>query len=270
MGWLLLVACFPVSLIAASQPGTVESPVGLPGHIEEVIIEGSELEAVPIESAEQPIVLRIVETFKHGTAHRYHLVFQGMEPGEYNLVDYLRRKDGSTTDNIPPITVRVVASLEPGQVQPHSLRSQRSPRPSNYRLWVAGVIAVWFLGLWLILAWRRPSGDGDEGGKGAKGPSFADQLRPLVTKAREGSISQGEAAQLERMLIHYWQRRLQLDDLPSAKILPTLREHEEAGPLLLQVEQWLHQPGPAANVDINQLLQPYEHVVDAPETGEPV
>jgi hypothetical protein len=46
-----------------------------------------------------------------------------------------------------------------------------------------------------------------------------------------------------------------------------LRQHAEAGPLLQSLEDWLHRPEPAADVDIAALLVPYRdmpaHELDA-------
>ena len=44
--------------------------------------------------------------------------------------------------------------------------------------------------------------------------------------------------------------------------------HPEAGPLLQQLESWLHRPGPADRVDVAGLLKPYQDVpAEAVETG---
>jgi hypothetical protein len=44
-----------------------------------------------------------------------------------------------------------------------------------------------------------------------------------------------------------------------------LREHAEAGPLVRQLEAWLHRPEPASDSEIQKLLAPYQHVRDAPD-----
>ena len=60
------------------------------------VLPGSELEVKPI-GERTPIVLRIVRVFPHGTAFRYDLEYYGLEPGSFDLKDYLQRKDRSST-----------------------------------------------------------------------------------------------------------------------------------------------------------------------------
>ena len=40
--------------------------------------------------------------------------------------------------------------------------------------------------------------------------------------------------------------------------MAVLREHDEAGGLLKQLEIWLHRPGNAGEVDLAALLKPYQ------------
>ena len=69
-----------------------------------------------------------------------------------------------------------------------------------------------------------------------------------------------DRAALERTLISYWGRKLQLNQLPPAELMATLRGHEQAGPLMFALEQWLHRPDPTEEVDLEELLQPYANV----------
>ena len=45
-------------------------------------------------SARRPVVVRIADVYPHGSAFRYDLVYYGLEPGDYDLTEFLRRKDG--------------------------------------------------------------------------------------------------------------------------------------------------------------------------------
>jgi hypothetical protein len=51
-----------------------------------------------------------------------------------------------------------------------------------------------------------------------------------------------------------------------------MKNHEEAGPLLRRLEDWLHRPGGAAEpVDVAALLKPYQTIVaDPPEEGDAI
>ena len=97
--------------------------------------------------------------------------------------------------------------------------------------------------------------------------TLADRLRPLVDAAVAGNLTQGQHAELERLLIGYWRKRLELEKAAPAEFIGVLRNHDEAGPLLRRLEDWLHRPGGAAEpVDVAALLKPYQTIVaDPPE-----
>ena len=87
--------------------------------------------------------------------------------------------------------------------------------------------------------------------------SLAERLRPLVEGAVAGRLSRIELANLERALLAYWRKRLALESAEPAAAMDAMRKHPEAGPLLAQLEAWLHRPGPPAAVDVPALLAPY-------------
>jgi hypothetical protein len=255
---LLLVSLAPCPLASPVRAAT-ETTVGVTGRIEQLVLPGPELEAVPYEDRKTPVVLRMVRAYPHGTAFRYDLEYHGLEPGSFDLKNYLRRKDGSSTADLPPIPVRVAALLPPGQVQPNALEVRKSPRLGGYRtLLILGGVG-WALGLLAIVYFgflRRKQGPA--AGEAAVPLSLADRLRPLVEGAIAGQLSQPQLASLERTLLAYWRKRLHLEQTDPARAIETLRGHAEAGPLLEQLEAWLHRPGAAPAVDPVRLLQPYQ------------
>src|SRR5688500_841871 len=96
--------------------------------------------------------------------------------------------------------------------------------------------------------------------------TVADRLRPLIDQAARGTLTIEEKGKLERMLLWYWQQRLDLTSDSPAEAIAALRRHEQAGELLRALEQWLHRrPESAVTVDVNALLAPYR---DAPDPGE--
>ena len=109
----------------------------MPGKIDQLVLPGTELEVKPLEDRRAPLVLRIAEAYPHGSAFRYDLVYYGLEPGDYDLRNYLRRKDGSALGELPPIPVKVDPVLPPGQVEPNPLALERSPSLGGYRLLLA-------------------------------------------------------------------------------------------------------------------------------------
>ncbi len=264
MLWLALV----VSLAADAAQPVRKTTVGKPGRIEQVILPGSELEAVPIESREVPVVLRVVATYPHGTAFRYDLEYYALEPGQYDLRNYLKRKDGSPSDDLPPLPVEVASLLPPGQILPNDLAARCAPRLGGYRLllavaavaWIAGLVAILFVGRRARLAKRQLA---------PRPVTLAERLKPLVTRAVAGQLDSAGQAEMERLLLTYWRRRLHLEETDPVAAVARLREHEEAGLLLRQVEAWLHKPDGAGEVDIQALLAPYRDLPVEPIAAGP-
>ncbi len=233
--------------------------VGMPARIDQLVLPGPELEARPLDDRKTPVVVRITGVFPHGTAHRYDLVWYGLEPGMFDLKDFLRRKDGSTTKDLPALRVEVQAVLPPGQIVPNPLESSPAPAFGGYKalliaagvLWVAGLAAILFVGR------RKRRHDA----AAARRPvTLADRLRPLVERAMAGSIGSAQRAELERILLAYWRGRLHLEDMKPEKAFAVLREHAEAGPLVQRLEEWLHSPAPPQAVNVADLLRPYQHM----------
>lgn len=239
---------------AAAEPPA--ATVGMPGQLVGLVLPGSELEAKPLDR-KLPIVLRVVAVHPHGTLLRYDLEYSGFAPGRYDLRDYLRRKDGTPLGEVPAIPVTIEPVLPPGQIQPNRLVIEEGPRVGGYRTLVIVASAVWgivlvaLVGSFFYPRRRRASAPP------AVPVSLADRLRPLVEGAVAGRLSQAELANLERSLLAYWRRRLQLEATAPGEAVDRLRRDAQAGPLLAQLEVWLHRPGPAAPVDVPTLLAPY-------------
>lgn len=230
----------------------------MPAQIDQLVLPGSELQVKPLEDRHAPFVLRIKEAFPHGSAFRYDLVYYALEPGEYDLRNYLRRKDGTALGDLPPITVNVNPVLPPGQVEPSALELAQSPSLGGYRLLLAIGGSLWCAGLAAILLLGRRRRIEAEG-EATRPVTLADRLKPLVDAALTGTLSEGQHAELERLLIGYWRKRLALEQASPAEAMTTMRNHPEAGPLLRNLEEWLHRPGDKAQaVDLGSLLRPYQ------------
>ncbi len=213
MPLLLLFLAVVASAVAAddAQPRPrSRSTVGMPARLEQVVLPGPELEARPIEDRRAPMVVRIAETYPHGTDFRYDIIYYGLEPGRYDLRDSLRRKDGVPLKDVPPLTVQVDPALPPGQIEPHRPQLESSPRLGGYRwIAIAGGLA-WFAGfLAILLGGRRKRSLA--GAAAARPVTLADRLRPLVEAAMAGTLPRGQEAELERLLIGYWRKRLGLE-----------------------------------------------------------
>ncbi|MEW6073454.1 MAG: hypothetical protein AB1726_12800 [Planctomycetota bacterium] len=231
------------------------SPVGMSVWRRDLVLPGAELAAAPVE-LDTAVIVRIAAVHAHGTAHRYDLVYYGLEPGDYDLRDYLRRLDGSSAADLPSLPITVLSSLPPGQIRPHDAPPRPLPRLGGYRAFLAGSGVLWRGGLLpppLRGRRRRRAAAAAAGGP----PTLAERLRPLVEAARAGTLSGEERAELELALIALWRRRLGLAETGSAAAVAALRDHAEAGPLLRALEDWLHRPGSRARSSVAELLAPY-------------
>ena len=258
VGWLGAFLLLLGSTASADPLAT--ATVGMSQTLSEVVIPGPELEAKPIAGRAAPVVLRIVRIDPHGNARRYTIDWYGLDPGDYDLRDFLRRKDGQPlTAEVPRLPVRVEATLPPGQIEPSQIPPTPAPAIGGYWSLVRAAMIVWVLGFALLIALMVPRGKPKL--KPAKPPqSLADKLRPLVAGAVAGTLAPGELAALERSLLALWRKRLKLEAADPGVALATMHADPNAGPLLNQLEVWLHHPDAAESVDVAKLLEPYRRL----------
>lgn len=268
MACVLLSARGDESTDAPVTKAEATTSVGMVGGPIERILPGSELEVAPVQDS--PIVVRILNSYKHGDSYRYELSYYGLEPGSYDLTDFLRRKDGLPSDDLPPIPVVVESVLlADNDINPSELTPGKLPRVGGYRialivggvLWLAVLLALLFAGK------RRRL---DPIAESQRKKSLAEQLRPLVESAVAGKSTPAQLAALEQMLLVYWRKRLGVEHLSPAAAIAALKDNPSAAELLVQLESWLHRPGPPAPVDVAQLLLPYQQLLtaaDSPRSG---
>lgn len=264
MSRLSLIIVFAIMGSCASHVEAETPPptVGMSERIEQVVLPGPELEVRPLEDRHAPFVLRIVAVYPHGTDHRYDFEYYALEPGEYNLSEYLQRTDGTTPDDLPEIIVEYGSILPEGQVFPTSLHPTKIRRFGGYRLWAAIAMFVWVAGLFaLIFGGRKRMLEIREAKQETLSPT--DRLRPLIRSARNGTLPPEERASLERAVMAFWRDELDLGDLPPAELSQQLKNHQDAGPMLRGLERWLHAPGSDPSVDLDELLRPIEDRLDA-------
>jgi hypothetical protein len=248
-----LLAVLLAQAAAPPAPGRSAS-VGSPARLAEIVLPGPELVVRPASFA-TPISLRIVAVHPHGSDRRYELEWYGLEPGTFDLADFLARQDGSSTADLPELLVEVRSVLPPGQVQPAALAPIELPAVGGYKKTLVAGAVVWLLGLGAFLALSRRR---SVAAHAAQRPAtLAERLCPLVERAIAGTLPGEDLARLELFLIAHWRERLHLQAEDPARALATLRAHPEAGPLFLGLESWLHRPERAGAPDVAALLAPY-------------
>jgi hypothetical protein len=237
----------------------VDAKVGLAKEVLSVIVPGSPLQVKPMTDDLLPLIVRLQDTYPHGDAWRYDFEVIGLEHGEFPLMDYLQREDGSAIDDaLPRVVIKVESVLAPGQVLPHELSPLGVRRLGGYRVLMWAAMILWASVLvWMIFFMGRKKQLTVEEQTAL---TFADYLRPRVAAAQAGSLSSDEYAELERMLTSYWRKRLHMEDREMAESLRALKQHSEAGPLLTALENAMHAPISDKNIAWSELLRPYEQI----------
>lgn len=239
------------------ETAELKTTVGFPLRILQTKIPGSHLIAKPYTDQRIPAMVRVIESFPHGTDFRYDLEFRGFEPGRYNVLDYLQREDDTELASAP-LWVMVEPILDADKVRPIPLPQKSSQFRSYYIpiLFVSGII--WLAGLLAILFYGR--GTLKKASVVTKKMTPAEKMRPLIDAAINGSLTTAQQAELERILSEFWSAKLNLGHLSADQLRSTLREHPEANRMLEQIDLWLHRPSSetTASVDVNALLKPYQ------------
>jgi len=266
---LVLVSVAAESSIRAEVPQPAPPSVGVAAKINQLVLPGTELEPKPLDDRLSKVVVRVVDVYPHGTSFRYDLTYSGLEPGTYDLKDYLKRKDGTGTADLPAIPVTVRAILPPGQIEPSPLKATPSLFRGNYRLLMFLGAVAWFVGLVaIIFVGRKQAKIASEAS--SRPLTLADRLRPLVDRAMAGTLEPTERAELERTLIDYWRQRLGLGALSPGRAIALIRADDQAGALLRRLESWLHRPpGEGERVDVAALLEPYRALPAEPLAAVP-
>ena len=230
--------------------------VGMTHRIDELVLPGSEFQVKPI-SQSTPVVVRILDHSPHGSDRRYNIEYYGLDAGSYDLVDFLERVDGTPLNDVPNISIQISAQLPPGQVEPAELEQKELSGLGGYK--TLGIVAgiVWVIGLLAILFVRRGKQHSNEH-QVTQPVNLADRLRPLVDRAIRVEVSHAELAELELTLIAFWRKRLHLDAQEASAVIGQLRRHDESGPFLVQLENWLHNPNSEQDIDVAALLKPYQ------------
>ncbi len=278
---LLLVAPTPALSTSSNPPQAddavapiASTTVGMRVRVDELRIKGSQLRAKPVvDMGKADVIVRVINVFPHGNDFRYNLEITPFVEGTVDLRDHLERIDESPLEGVDPLVVEVGAVLEAEVLLPHDLDVPQPGGVGGYRTRMIVYGVLWGIGLLaILLIGRKRAADGADREE-AKPLTLADRLQPLVEGARSGELSTGQRAELERLLLAHWRDRRDLVGVHVAEAVSRLRHDEEAGPLFIQLEVWLHSPSgrPSGDadttVDVAALLEPYRHVADTVGAG---
>ena len=232
-------------------------------------LPGSELEAKPIEdrahAVGRPDRCGSIPTERR---FRYDIVYYGLEPGEYDLKDYLRRKDGSSLKDLRRSRSRSSRYCRRVRSSRIGWRWTTSPFLGGYRLLLDRSGLGMGRGLGRDFACRPP--ERPRPGVAARPVTLADRLRPLVNAAMAGTLRRGSkrsSSGSDWLLA----QAARAGTARPARVHAAAPRSRRGRPALLRLEDWLHRPaGTAEPVDVAALLEPYQSIpADARRTMRP-
>lgn len=229
-------------------------------HTLRVNIPGDRLQALPADER-SPAVLRVEPVGETAEGYVYEIDFVGLEPGEYDVTQYLRTITGSPPA-AEPVRVAVERKL-PADFRGEILTQTRRVGfpPAWYTPTAVVVCIVWVACLPLMLL------------VGRKDNAVSCEAVPVVPSIRERLSSlldeigddEGKEAwqQLEATLIHYLADARHVSAAKAFDRLLALKKDEVAGPAIREFELCLHAPGGRGRESLDRALRECARVLEA-------
>ena len=249
-----------ISLVSLSGQEQ-QAPLGYPIELNDIYIAGPEVEPIPRRDHSSSVVVRILSIQEAKDGFRYDMSVYGLDPGTYDLVDYLQTKPaGEKLAGVKPIEI-TITNRHPLETlpKPGELELTAPGKLGGYRTLMIVLVALWAIGLFVLIFYRKRNSEVNEVKEHQ--PSVHENLHQLVTAASKGELDEAEQANLERLIIGHWKREIpELDEMAPAKALIKLRSHKKASPLILKLEEWLHAPNPQVELsELKPLLEPFRN-----------
>lgn len=211
--------------------------IGVEGRIE-IAIRGPRLFAAPFTPGDA-LSVRIADATPTSKGFRYDLRYMAFGPGKYDLREYLSLAGNVRPENLPEVAIVVDSILpkdHPGEL--FSTAASAIDLHSHYNLLMGLLWSLWGLLLIPILFFGRPHRTAPVAPP--YNPTTAERLRLLLERAADGTLSPEQQADLERLLMAFWSKRLNLSSERLVELIPHLRQHPDAGRQIGLVEKWLH------------------------------
>jgi hypothetical protein len=253
----------PIPAARVEGDAVTEQNVGLTARIEQVVWSGSELTTKVVDANTTAIVLRIDAVYPHGDGFRYDVTWTGMEPGQFNLADYVSRIDGSSTDDLAPLSVTVKSVLPPDRIKPNPPNQQQRVSVGGYSTLVMAAAVCWLTAMIVVLLLRRQQRPEVVEQQHNTPLSRLQQIEHLLNEALETSeFNATSKARLEGLIVGFWSDLKGLRELAPQEALAQLSTDPETAPLLQQLERWLYDRPVADRAQLIALLNPFREMID--------
>ncbi|MBC23483.1 MAG: hypothetical protein CMJ32_06150 [Phycisphaerae bacterium] len=248
-----------ISMMLLAPVGQEQTSVGMEGT-RTIVHDGPLIEVAPMEE-DFPVLIRIDRIRELEQGREYTIKYFALLPGEYDIATMLQYGVDRPAE-IDPIRVTIV-SLLPEDHGGELLEIEKAPFISSNWFWVlVGSIAFAWLVPPIVALVRRSEQHEEPIPVELPPQSLADQIEPLVLAAMEDRITLAEQARLEMLLLSYWRGQLHLEDVDHDEAITRIRQHPEAGRLLITVETWLHSnvPEGVRKQELDEVLAPYRDI----------
>jgi hypothetical protein len=254
----------PKTLLAVRQE-TLR--IGIESETDLVLSKGNLL-AKRVEP-QSPVILRVIAIRPLSDGRFiYRVAFTPLEPGTFNLSDYLVFPDDTPLGGTEAHPVTIAARVtNPDQTTLVGMPLAQTSPATQYATWMVLLGLLWAAAGVRLFYKKNPTPQPSPPPPPPP-PTLADLLRPLVQLAASGDLDIPGKARLERIFLHYWSQQLNLQKLTPIEKIRAIRKHPEAGLLFRTMDAWIHRPEPVIPEDeIAAVLAPYAEI-DAPEESQ--
>lgn len=225
--------------VAPALAEAVRADRGLAGVVE--LSYAHPLRAKASQSPLSPVTVRVMP-LPGGRGQK--IEFIGTIAGNFDLRDFVERRDGGPADDLAPIPVTIVSTLPPGHGSDlYGGEQAWFTWRAHYRelLWLVGAawVSVPIIVVVRRLARRRAQ---EPVAPPALAPTLESELLAALDAAGD-TPSPEQRGRLELLMLRYLSARLGRPMVPehdAAATLKILRESSDSRPLVEAVERWLH------------------------------
>ena len=227
-----------ISLIFTLTSFADKGNVGMVKRLK-VTLDGELLMAAKVDDKADAMV-RIISTEKTANGFIYDLEFMGLEPGEYNLINYLRKASNGEKADLDEVKVEVGTELNAETWKGELLDFQKTVdtltpwyKKLNYLF-----LAFWVVILMVIIFYGRKKKEEDEV-EVVQEKSLNEKICDLLGSL-EGNSTKELWQRIEGLIFQHWYERKNLEGLPMHEAIVKLKADSEAGPFILKLEKGLH------------------------------
>ena len=231
---LIYILCLALLLpVTAQDKGNV-------GMVKRVQVEfpGELLAAAKVDEKAAAMV-RIISYEKTRNGFSYDLEFIGLEPGKYNLLDYMRTASRLDPVKLDPYPVEVGTNLNEdfnGELVDFQ-KDMKALKPW-YKKTSYIVFIVWVLLLPVIIFAGRKKKKVEEVEE-VKEKTLNEKICELLVSL-EGNSTKELWQKIEGLILKHWYEKKSLQGLPMHEAIMKLKADSEAGPFIVKLEKGLH------------------------------